>query len=163
MKDASKNVIARSETTKQSQLLLQKRDCFAALAMTKWSFRGCLKKNNNGFLITELIVTLAVLCTVLTCFAMLLGHIRDLGKYNLYRQRCIQAANAQLDSISATGKPLPEEKLKSLWKEVTTQIAEASGTEQWQGLKLVKVKSTAHLGRKEIAVELARYINKNVE
>ncbi|MBU1260788.1 MAG: glycosyltransferase family 39 protein [Planctomycetes bacterium] len=31
----SKNVIARSEATKQSSLLLQKQDCFAALAMTK--------------------------------------------------------------------------------------------------------------------------------
>ena len=51
-KGISKNVIARSEATKQSSLLFQKRDCFAALAMTKYFaaltmtkciFRGCLK------------------------------------------------------------------------------------------------------------------------
>ena len=122
-----------------------------------------MKKNNSAFLITELIVTLAVLCTILTCFAILLGHIRELGKYNLCRQRCTQAAIAQLDSISATGKPLPDDKLKSLWNEVTTQVEIIGGTEQWQGLKLVKVKSAAHLGKKEIAVRLARYINKSGE
>ncbi|MCK5225794.1 MAG: hypothetical protein KAQ89_03670 [Planctomycetes bacterium] len=60
IKGISKNVIARSETTKQSLLLLQGRDCFAApfdkdirlssvealktlLAMTERIFRGCIK------------------------------------------------------------------------------------------------------------------------
>ncbi len=38
-KGSSKNVIARSETTKQSSLSLQKRDCFATLAMTQRIFR----------------------------------------------------------------------------------------------------------------------------
>ena len=122
-----------------------------------------MKKLNSGFLITELVVTLAVLCTILTCFAVLLGNIRDLGRYNLCRQHCTQAAIAQLDSISVTGKPLPDDKLKNLWNEVTTQIEITGGTEQWQGLKLVKVKSTAYLGKKEIAVELARYIYNNGE
>ena len=122
-----------------------------------------MKKLDNGFLMTELIVTLGVLVTILTCFAMLLGNVRDLGKYNLCRQRCTQAALAQLDSISITGKPLPDDKLKSLWNDITTQIAETSGTEQWQGLKLVKVKSTTYLRKKEISVELARYIYKNGE
>ena len=122
-----------------------------------------MKKLNSGFLMTELIVTLTVLCTILTCFAILLGNIRDLGRYNLCRQHCTQAAIAQLDSISVTGRPLPDDKLKSLWGGVTTQIAETSGTEQWQGLKLVKVKSTAYLGKKKIAIEFARYIHKNGE
>jgi len=37
----AKNVIARSETTKQSSLLQKKRYCFASLAMTSRIFSGC--------------------------------------------------------------------------------------------------------------------------
>ena len=122
-----------------------------------------MKKNNSGFLITELLVTIAVLGMMLTCFAMLLSNVRDLGRYNLCRQHCTQAAIAQLDSISATNKPLPADKVTSLWDKVTTKIDITDGTGQWQGLKLVKVRSTAHLGKKEIKVELARYIFKNGE
>ena len=122
-----------------------------------------MKKLNSGFLITELLVTFVLLGMMLTCFTILLGSTRDLGRYNLCRQHCIQAAVAQLECVAITGKPLPDDRVKSLWNEVTTQIEITGGTEQWQGLKLVKVKSTAYLGKKEIAIELARYIYKNGE
>ncbi len=59
IKGTSKNVIARSETTKQSLLLFQRRDCFAApfdklktlLAMTERIFRGCIKFTVVGLVV----------------------------------------------------------------------------------------------------------------
>jgi hypothetical protein len=116
------------------------------------------KRRCNAFLITEFLVTLLVLSAILICFAVLLGHIKDFGEYNLIRQHCIQAASAQLDSITATSKPLADDKMKSLWDKVATKIEITDGQGQWNGLKLVKVKSTSFLRKKEITIELTRYV-----
>lgn len=122
-----------------------------------------MKKQDSGFLITELIVTLGVLLTILACFATLLGQVRELGRYNLCRQQCTQAAMAQLDSISVTGKPLPGDKINELWDGVTTKIEIADGVGQWEGMKLVKVRSASYLRHKEIVIELARYTRQSGE
>ena len=120
-----------------------------------------MKKNRHkGFMLTELIVVLIALTAILVSFSVLLSHVRDFGKYNLIRQHCIQAANAQLDNITATSKPLTDEKIKSLWDKVATEIEITDGQGQWGGLKLVKVKSTSFFRKKEITIELARYVQR---
>lgn len=116
------------------------------------------KKRNNGFLIAEFLVTFTILSAILVSFAVLLGYVKEFGEYNIIRQHCIQAANAQLDSITATSKPLTDDKIKSLWDKVATDIKITDGQGQWNGLKLVKVKSTSFLRKKEIIIELARYV-----
>ena len=118
------------------------------------------KKGYKGFLIAEFLVSFTVLSAILVCFAILLGHIRDFGRYNLIRQHCIQAANAQLDSITAISKPLTNDKIESLWDKVSTEIKITDGQGQWNGLKLVKVKSTSSAWKKEITIELARYVQR---
>ena len=112
----------------------------------------------KGYLLTELMVAMAVLVIILSCMAMMLKVFRDVNQYQLTRQQCIAAAQAQLDCIAVTGRPIIEEDLKRLWPEVNIITEQSDGKNQWQGLALVKVKATAKAGRKNVTVELARYI-----
>jgi len=93
----------------------------------------------SGFLLTELIVSLTVLGVLMVGFALSLHAFAKFNRYQLVRQRCIAAAQAQLDSISVTGKPVPEEEVRRLWPGLTVSIHESAGTGQWQGMRLVQV------------------------
>ena len=117
------------------------------------------RKKYSGYLLTEMIVGLTVLITILACIAMVMKTFKDLNQYQLTRQRCISAAQGQLDSIAVTGKPISDEEIKRLWPKMKIEIEQTDGTGQWEGLELVKVKATSKDMRKEISVELARYFS----
>jgi type II secretory pathway pseudopilin PulG len=113
---------------------------------------------HNGFLLTELMVALAVLIVILSCMALSMRVFRKINQYQLARQQCVSAAQAQLDCVAVTGNPINNEIIKRLWPKVKVQIEQADGKYQWQGLKLVKVKATAKADNKDVSVELARYL-----
>ena len=112
----------------------------------------------NGFLMTELVVAMAVLITVLACMALSLKVFRGVNEYQLTRQRCISGAQAQLDCITVTGEPISEKDMQRLWPGMSVEIKQSDGSGQWQGLKLFKVRATAKAGHKDVTVELARYL-----
>jgi len=113
---------------------------------------------HNGFLMTELMVALTVLIVILACMALSLRAFSKINNYQLTRQQCISAAQAQLDCIAVTGSPIDNEIIKRLWPKVNIQIEQSDGKYQWEGLKLVKVKATANADRKAVSVELAGYL-----
>ena len=115
------------------------------------------RNKHNGFLLTELIVALAVLVIILSCLAMALKIFRNINQYQLTRQRCISAAQAQLDCIAVTGKEISDEDFKRLWPKMSVEIKQSDGIDQWQGLKLIKVKAAAQVDNKMVSVEMARY------
>lgn len=112
----------------------------------------------SGFLLTELIVSLTVLAILLVGFALSLNAFAKFNRYQLVRQRCIAAVQAELDSISVTGKPIPEEDVTRLWPGLTVSIRESAGAGQWQGTRLVQVAATGMSFRKEVTVALSRYV-----
>jgi Tfp pilus assembly protein PilV len=115
------------------------------------------RNKHSGFLLTELIVALTVLVIILSCLAMALKIFRNINQYQLTRQRCISAAHAQLDCITVTGKEISDEDFKRLWPKMSVEIKQSDGIDQWQGLKLVKVKAAAQADNKVVSVEMARY------
>jgi len=119
--------------------------------------RGKSRKR-GGFLASEIIVALTVLGAVLIGFALSLHAFTQFNRYQLVRQCCIAAAQAQLDSITATGKPISQQDLQRLWPKLSVSIEESAGTGQWKGMKLVQVKVSGKSFRKEVRVQLARYI-----
>jgi hypothetical protein len=112
----------------------------------------------KGILLTELMVAMAVLVTVLACFAMSLKVFRSVNEYQLARQQCISGAQAQLDCIAVTGEPISEKDMQRLWPGMNVEIKQSDGSGQWQGLKLFKVRATAKAGHKNVTIELARYL-----
>jgi type II secretory pathway pseudopilin PulG len=111
----------------------------------------------RGILMTELMVSMAVLITILACMAMSLKAFRSLNENQLTKQQCISAAQAQLDSIAATGEPISEKDIQRLWPRMRVEIKKSDGSGQWQGLKLFKVRATAKAENRDVSVELARY------
>jgi prepilin-type N-terminal cleavage/methylation domain-containing protein len=112
----------------------------------------------RGFLLTELIVALTVLGILMTGFALSLHAFAQFNSYQLVRQRCIAAAQAELDSMTATGKPVPGEDFERLWPGLTVSIDESPGVGQWQGMKLVNVTTNGKSFRSKVQVRLCRYI-----
>lgn len=115
-------------------------------------------KTHSGYLMTELIVTLVVLGTLLTVLALSLNGFAKFNRYQLVKQRCISAAQATLDSIVVTGKPIPDEDFQRLWPRLTISVDQSPGTGQWNGMKLISVTATGSSFKKEVKVRINRYI-----
>jgi type II secretory pathway pseudopilin PulG len=119
------------------------------------------KRQYGGFWLTETIVALTVLATLLAGLAFSLNGLAKFNHYQLLRQQCIAAAQAQLDSLTATGKSIPDEDFSRLWPELKVSINETTGTDQWQGMELVEVTASGKTFRKQVQIRLSRYIPKD--
>lgn len=115
-------------------------------------------KKYGGFLLTEITVALTVLGILLIGLALSLDGFARFNRYQLVRQRCTAAAQAELDSIAAMGKPIRDEDFKRLWPKLSISIQESAGIGQWEGMKLVEVTASGKSFRKEVKVQLCRYI-----
>ena len=115
-------------------------------------------KKYGGFLITEIVVALSILAILLVGLALSLYGFAKFNRYQLIRQQCISAAQAELDSITATGKPIPDEDFERLWPKLGVNIKRSAGTGQWQAMTLVEVTATGKSVNKEVNVKLARYV-----
>ena len=73
------------------------------------------KRKYSGFFLTEIIVASGILGILLVGLAMSMFGFAKFNRYQLVRQQCIAAAQAELDSITATSKPIPDEDFKRLW------------------------------------------------
>jgi type II secretory pathway pseudopilin PulG len=116
-------------------------------------------KNYRGFLLTEMIVSLTVLATLLIMFALSLNGLARFNRYQLVRQRCIAAAQAQLDAITRTGEQIPSQQFQRLWPRLTAATKTSPGEGQWQDLELVEVTASGKSFGHEVKVQLCRYIS----
>lgn len=112
----------------------------------------------SGFLMSEIVVALAILGILLVGLGLSLHGFAKFNRYQLVRQRCIAAAQAELDSITATGKPIAAADFKRLWPKLGVSIEKSPGAGQWQGLELVEVTANGKSFRKEVVIRLSRYI-----
>lgn len=107
---------------------------------------------------TELAMAMFILGILLVCMAISLNGFRKFNHRQLARQRCIAAAQAQLDSITVTGRQISGADFERLWPKLSVSIEKTQGTGQWEGLKLLKVKTKAKSFARDVEVELCRYI-----
>ena len=115
-------------------------------------------KKYRGFLMTEVIVAISLLGLILAGLALSLSGLARFNRYQLVRQRCIAAAEAQLDSIAATGKPVADDEFKRLWPKLTVSVKKSPGTGQWRDLELIEVTTNGVSYHKEVQIKLARYV-----
>ena len=116
------------------------------------------RRKHAGFLLTEIMVATMVVGILLGLLALSLQGFAKFNRYQLIRQRCIAAAQAQLDSITATSKPIGEEDFQRLWPKLSTSIETSPGEGRWRDLTLVEVTATGKNYRKEVKVTLSRYV-----
>lgn len=115
-------------------------------------------KKYGGFFITEITVASAILGILLVGLALSLYGFAKFNRYQLVRQQCIAAAQAELDSITITGNPIPDEDFERLWPKLGVNIKSSEGTGQWQAMTLVEVTANGMSYSKEVKVQLARYV-----
>jgi type II secretory pathway pseudopilin PulG len=115
------------------------------------------KRKYRGFLFAELVVSLTILGVILAGLAMSLDGIRRLNDYQLVRQRCVSAAQAELDSIAITGKAIDESDFERLWPKMTVSIEQSQGAGQWEGMQLVRVTTSAESSKNKVEIRLSRY------
>jgi len=118
-------------------------------------------KKYDGFLLTEIIVAIAILGILLVGLALSLHGFAKFNHYQLVRQRCIAAAQAELDSITATGKPIRDEDFKRLWPKLSVSVKKSPGTGKWEPMQLVEVTAAGKSYRKEVKIQLSRYVQGN--
>ena len=118
-------------------------------------------KKYSGFLLTEVIVAAGVLGIILVALALSMYGFAKFNRFQLVRQQCTAAAQAQLESITTTGNPIPDEDFKRLWPRLDVNIKSSAAAGQWQGLSLVEVTANGMSYNKEVKVSLARYVLEN--
>jgi hypothetical protein len=121
------------------------------------------QKQSGGFLIVEIGVALVALGLLLAGLAISLSGFARYNKYQLAKQHCTAAAQAQLDSVAVRGRPLEKEEVERLWPEVTVSFEERRGEGQWQGLRLLEVEAVRKLGEQKVRVKLQRYAARGSE
>jgi len=117
-----------------------------------------IKRKCDGFLMAEIMVALTIIAILLAGLALSLNGMAKFNHYQLVRQQCIAAAQAQLDSLTATGKSISDEDFQRLWPELRVSIEETEGSGQWQGMELVEVTASGKSFRKQVQIRLSRYI-----
>ncbi len=117
------------------------------------------KRRYGGFLFAEIAVSLTVMAMLLAGVAFSLNGMAKFNHYQLIRQQCIAAAQAELDSITATGKSIKDEDFSRIWPRLSVSIEKSAGQGQWQGTQLVEVTASGKSFRKEVIIELSRYIS----
>ncbi len=119
-------------------------------------------KRSGGFLLAEMTVSLTILAMLLASVAFSLNGIAKFNNYQLVRQQCVAAAQAELDSLTATGKSIPDEDVRRIWPRISISIEKSAGDGQWLGTQLVEVTASGRSYRKEVKIRLSRYIPGNV-
>jgi len=121
--------------------------------------RGARHKRNGGFFFVETGTAMGVMALLLTLLAISLHGFARFNRYQLVRENCIAAAQAQLDSIAVTGEPIAQADFDRLWPNLSISTKKSPGTGQWLGTELVKVTATGKSFRKTVKIEMARYIS----
>ncbi len=115
------------------------------------------RNRTPGFIMGELIVALTVLGTLVVALTLSLDGIRRFNHYQWTRQRCLSAAQAQLDCVTVSSRPLDANDMARLWPRVTTTVTSTAGKEQWDGLALVAVEASSPSFQRQVRVRLTRY------
>ena len=114
-------------------------------------------RKKTGVILIEVITAIFLMGLMLAMLAVSLDGYARFNDWLLTRQRCTAAAEAQLDSIAATGECLNDETMKRLWPKVRISIEKSAGAGQWKGLELVTVNAEAKSRRKMVHLQLSRY------
>ena len=136
---------------------------------------GEAKRKTGAWLMTETLIAMSILGMMIAAMAYTQGQANELSRCELVREHCTAAAQAQLDSYTASGKGLSADECKRLWPGVTLEVDVSPGKGDWEGLSLVSVKAAgnggaaaasakasgsnvASAGGRAITVQLSRYV-----
>jgi len=113
----------------------------------------------RGFILAELLISIVILAGVIIGFGETMNAIGKINHYQLARQRCLSAAEAQLDSIAATGEAIGDADVQRLWPGMKTTVTREPGEGEWAGLRLVEARASMTALGQPVSVTLKRYVS----
>lgn len=116
------------------------------------------QKTTHGFVAAEVIVSMSLLGLLVIGMAVSMHGFSMFNRLQWARQRCIAAAQAQLDSLAITGQSLSEQDVERLWPKVSLTTDRSQGSGQWAGLELLAVTAAAQAGPREVTIRMTRYV-----
>jgi type II secretory pathway pseudopilin PulG len=114
-------------------------------------------RRKRAFLLTELMVALAILGILMVAMAVTLFGVRRFHQVLWVRQQCMAASQAQIDSLMATGLAIEPNRIATLWPRLKVETQVRPGQGSWRGLDLVQATASILSGRRVVTVTLARY------
>jgi type II secretory pathway pseudopilin PulG len=120
-------------------------------------------RREGGFLLSELIVSISLIGMIVVGLAVTMQGTARLNRFQWARQQCIAAAQAQIDSLTATGKLISDEEMQRLWPKVKIAVDRSAGQGQWAGLELLRITATLKATSHPAEVRLARYVQPAVQ
>lgn len=112
----------------------------------------------SAFILMELVVSLVLLEMLLAGMSNAVAITGEYNRCQLVRQQCLSAAQAQLDSLAATGNAMDESVFVSIWPKLASSIEQSDGEGDWAGLRKVSVTVSGSAQSREIRVTLCRYL-----
>ncbi|MBN1359722.1 MAG: type II secretion system protein [Sedimentisphaerales bacterium] len=116
------------------------------------------RTRERGFLLAESIVAITLVSLIMAGLGITVIGFARFNRYQWARQQCIAAAQAQLDSLTATDQPFSHEDIQRLWPDVTVKVDRSAGEGQWEGLELLQVQASVDTHPRPTTVRLARYL-----
>ena len=116
-------------------------------------------RRHEGFLLTEIVVSMTILGILVAALALSLHGFAKFNRYQLVRQQCTAAAQAELESMAATGAPVTDEDFDRLWSDLDVSIKKSPGTGQWSAMELVEVTTVGRSFDREVKIQLSRYFS----
>ncbi|MBN1766490.1 MAG: type II secretion system protein [Sedimentisphaerales bacterium] len=116
------------------------------------------KKKSNGWILTEVIVSIGIIGMLMGGLFLSLNSFRKINQLQWHRQRCINAAQALIESMAATGESISDSDRQRLWPGIDITMVETPGSGDWEGLVLVTVTAQSDCSGREISMSLSRYL-----
>jgi type II secretory pathway pseudopilin PulG len=104
-------------------------------------------------------VTIALLGLIAAGMLVLISATAGNNRRLHATQRCLAAAQAQLDSLAATGAPLADADVARLWPGVRVTADESAGEGDWASLRLLSVTAATEIDSRPVRVTLRRYVS----
>ena len=111
-----------------------------------------------GSILLETMTALAIVGILVFALVKTQQQTQRFNAVQLARMRCIAAAQAELDSIAATGRGITESRCAQLWPGIRLAVEKSPGQGQWTGLTLLKVTAVGSAKGPPATVELTRYV-----
>jgi hypothetical protein len=109
-------------------------------------------------MLVELMMSSALMVLLMLCAARVSISAARFNRFQHARQRCLAAAEAQLDSVATRRESISPAEIQRLWPGVAVTVSGEPGQGDWTGLTMMTVSASTATGDRTVTVELRRCV-----
>ena len=117
----------------------------------------------SGWLTIEMVIAIGIMATLISVLGVVGNTFKKVEDQRWTRHTMLTAAQAQMDAIVVTGKPIDEDTFRRLWPKVQCTVDISQGAGQWQGLQKIRLELSAKARERTVKTSMVRYISADKE